>query len=138
MVQRGFSGGLLVFLCSLWLWACAGPETRAQNEFQTDMQKAHTAMVDVQSLVNSNKFAKVRYTERINRMVPITQQSLKKYQGTEKESDPTYQSLKKAFEHYVMADHLWKQDKGLVIVNKRLADAEQELERAAQSMKEPE
>lgn len=138
MIQRVFSGGLLVFVCSLWLWACAGPETRAQNAFQTDMQKAHVALVDVQGLVNSNKFAKVRYTERVNRMVPIAQQALKKYQGTEKESDPTYQSLKKAFEHYVMADHLWKQDKGLVIVNKRLADADQELARAAQLMKEPE
>lgn len=118
------------------LYACSGPETRAQDDFYADMHKAETAMQDVQSLVNSTKFAKVRYTERVNKMVPVAQQALKKYQGTSQENAAVYKNLKKAFEHYVMADHLWKEDKGLVIVNKRLADAERELKQAAQNLQE--
>lgn len=118
------------------LCACSGSETRAQDDFYADMQKAEAAMQDVQSLVNSTKFAKVRYTERVNKMVPVAQQALKKYQGTSQENAAAYKNLKKAFEHYVMADHLWKEDKGLVIVNKRLADAERELKQAAQNLQE--
>lgn len=133
MIQRQL---VTLMVLGTLLVACAQPEQRAQNTFYRDMQKVQTEMLAVQSLVNSNQFAKVRYTERVNQMVPTTQELLRKYQGTTQENEPSYQSLKKAFEHYVMADHLWKQDKGLVIVNKRLAEAEQELQRADQSLKD--
>ena len=136
MIQHRFVT-LIIFL-SVMLVSCAQPQQRAQNVFYRDMQKVHTEMLAVQSLVNSNQFAKVRYTERINQMVPATQELLRKHQGTPQETEASYQSLKKAFEHYVMADHLWKQDKGLVIVNKRLAEAEQELRWAEQSLKDKE
>ncbi len=133
MIQRQL---VTLMVLGLILTSCAQPEQRAQNAFYRDMQKVQTEMLDVQSLVSSSQFAKVRYTERVNRMVPTTQELLRKYQGTPQETEPSYQSLKKAFEHYVMADHLWKQDKGLVIVNKRLAEAEQELKSADQSLKD--
>jgi hypothetical protein len=133
MIQRQL---VTLMVVGLTLVSCAQPEQRAQNDFYRDMQKVKTEMLDVQSLVNSNQFAKVRYTERVNQMVPATQELLRKYQGKPQESEPSYQSLKKAFEHYVMADHLWKQDKGLVIVNQRLAEAEQELQSADQSLKD--
>ena len=133
MIQRQL---VTLMVLGTLLVACAQPEQRAQNTFYRDMQKVQTEMLAVQSLVNSNQFAKVRYTERVNQMVPTTQELLRKYQGTTQENEPSYQSLKKAFEQYVMADHLWKQDKGLVIVNKRLAEAEQELQRADQSLKD--
>lgn len=133
MIQRQL---VTLMVLGLILVSCAQPEQRAQNVFYRDMQKVQTEMLDVQSLVSSSQFAKVRYTERVNKMVPTTQELLRKYQGTPQETEPSYQSLKKAFEHYVMADHLWKQDKGLVIVNKRLAEAEQELKSADQSLKD--
>lgn len=127
---------ILMIVFGVMLVSCARPEQSAQNAFYRDMQKAHAEMLSVQSLVNSSQFAKVRYTERINQMVPTTQELLRKHQGTPQETEASYQSLKKAFEHYVMADHLWKQDKGLVIVNKRLAEAERELQQAEQSLKD--
>lgn len=133
MIQRQL---LTLMVLVITLVSCAQPEQRAQNTFHRDMQKVQSEMLAVQSLVNSNQFAKVRYTDRVNQMVPATQELLRKYQGTAQENEPSYQSLKKAFEHYVMADHLWKQDKGLVIVNKRLAEAEQELHSADQSLKD--
>lgn len=134
MIQRGFIT-LMVFVGLIFV-SCAQPEQRTQNAFYRDMQKVQAEMLDVQSLVGSSRFAKVHYTERVNQMVPVTQELLRKYQGTPQETEASYQSLKKAFEHYVMADHLWKQDKGQVIVNKRLAEAELELQHAEQSLKD--
>ena len=127
---------LLIGLICLSFSACSTQAERSRDAFYTDMEKAQVAMENVQSLVNSNKFAKVRYSERVGRMVPTAQRALKKYQDTPQAQDPAYLQLKKAFEHYVMADHLWKQDKGLVMVNQRLADAESALKRADRILEE--
>ncbi len=127
----------LLWVCvPFLLWSCSSQADRTQNAFYADMVKAQTALADVQSLVKSSKFAKVRYTERVNRMIPVAQQELKKYQNSPQAAEPAYRHLKKSFEHYVMADHLWKQDKGLVMVNQRLADAEKALQRGGDALKE--
>lgn len=122
---------LLLFACS----NKSSPSASEKNYFR-NLSEAHTELAVLQSLSKSNKFAKVRYQEAVSQMKPKTQLVLARFKGTEYEKFESYKATMDAFQSYIIAEYMWDQDKGLALVNKRLAEGNTLLEKAKQLVKQ--
>lgn len=115
----------LLSLILLVVSACSSTTALSEKEqtYYQDMQSAYQALKPVAAMAGSGKFAKVRFEEQINQMLPTTQKALKPYKNDpEFQNRESYQMLFKAYENFVLAQNLWNQEKGMALVTKRLAD----------------
>lgn len=114
------------------LFACSNKPGLSESEknYYRNMSQVHSEMLAIQSLSQSNKFAKVRYQEAVSLMKPKAQTLLRRFKGTEFEDRASYKVMMDAFQSYVIAEYMWDQDKGLALVNKRLAEGNFALDKA--------
>jgi len=130
---------LLFSLAFVLLMACSsgapGPSPQ-EKEYYQQMAIAHKELNRLQSFVSSSRFIKVRYEEALINMVGPTQEILKKYKGTEFESRESYQAALRAFESYVVAKGMWDQNKGMALVNQRLAEGKSWLTESQNRLRE--
>lgn len=123
---------LLLSLVFVLLAACSskpGLSSAEKNYYQT-MSEVVQELKPIQTMSKSNKFAKVRFVQAIDDMTPKAQTLLKRFKGTEFANRDSYKALLTAFEDYVIAKHMWQQEKGLALVNQRLAEGSQSLQKA--------
>jgi len=122
----------------LLLAACSnkpGLSASEKNYFR-NMSEAHTELAMLDSLSQSNKFAKARYQEAVSQMKPKTKILLLRFKGTEYEKYDSYKATVDAFQSYLTAEDMWEQNKGLVLVNKRLAEGNGSLKKAQELIKQ--
>lgn len=114
------------------LMACSGGEglSQADKDYYRDLKTVHKELKTLQNFVDSNRFIKVRYEEALNKMITPSQEVLRKYKGSDFAKRDSYQNTFRAFENYVVAKGLWDQNKGLSLVNQRLAEAKTLLQQA--------
>ncbi|MBF2052368.1 MAG: hypothetical protein IGS03_02755 [Candidatus Sericytochromatia bacterium] len=118
--------------------ACSGGVglSQADKDYYQDLKTVHKELKSLQNFVDSSRFIKVRYEEALNKMITPTQEVLRKYKGSDFEQRSSYQNTFRAFESYVVAKGLWDQNKGMTLVNQRLAEAKNQLQQAETSARE--
>lgn len=120
------------------LMACSGGKglSQAEKDYYQDLKTVHKELKSLQNFVDSSRFIKVRYEEALNKMITPTQEVLRKYKGSDFEQRSSYQKTFRSFESYVVAKGLWDQNKGMTLVNQRLAEAKSQLQQAETNARE--
>ena len=118
--------------------ACSGGKglSQAEKDYYQDLKTVHKELKSLQNFVDSSRFIKVRYEEALNKMITPTQEVLRKYKGSDFERRSSYQNTFRSFESYVVAKGLWDQNKGMTLVNQRLAEAKSQLQQAETNARE--
>lgn len=127
----------LILTTLLLLTACSGAtRSAAEQKYYGDLNTAYRQLKTVDSLVNSNSFAQARYSSAVTQMLPPTQEVLRQYRDSEYAGRESYKAVFHAYENFVLAQSLWEQNKGLSLVNKRLAEGSEWLGQAQRLMQQ--
>lgn len=113
--------------------ACAGGKqglSQDERKFYEDMRQVHEQLKSVENYVNASKISKVRYVSKLNEIRPLTQKTLARYQATVFAERESYRALLRAYESYLVANKLWEEQKGLALVNTRMAEGANWLHKA--------
>ncbi len=131
MLKRKLFAALI--LISL-LVACAksGPTiSNEEKKYYQDLESAHSELEKIRSFVGSDKISKARYKIRLEEIRPTTQRVLANYQSSEFAEKDSYRAVLRAYESYLVARKMWEEDKGMALVNERMAEGSIWLKKAS-------
>lgn len=119
------------------LTACGGgQDNSSESSYYDNMKKAHAHMKTISNLSQSSKISKQRFDIAIGEHLGPTQAILKQYKDSDFAVRDSYKSMHRGFESYYIANQMWKQDKGMALVNKRLSEGSNWLKKASQAMEQ--
>jgi hypothetical protein len=131
MLKRRLLLALIIFNLLL---ACAnsGPTISAEEKkYFQELKQAHSELDKVRTFVDSDKISKARYKIKLEEVRPLTQRILVKYQSSPLAEKESYRALLRAYESYLVARKMWEDDKGMALVNDRMAEGSTWLNKAS-------
>ncbi|PIQ28341.1 hypothetical protein COW36_04095 [bacterium (Candidatus Blackallbacteria) CG17_big_fil_post_rev_8_21_14_2_50_48_46] len=129
----------LAILLALLMIGCAqkgkGLSPEEQKYYQ-ELNQAQEQLELVHSFVDSSKISKARYVMKLDEVRPVTQRVLAKYQSSPLAERESYRALLRAYESYLVARKMWEEDKGMALVNERMAEGALWLKKADTFLKQ--
>ena len=127
------SFSLILFLL---LSACSGASNSSSEAgYYRQLKNAKSHLTTLRNMSNGSKISKQRFNIAVQEHLGPTQAILKQYKGTDFAVRDSYKSIFRSFESYYIANQMWKDDKGMALVNKRLAEGSNWLSKAESAIK---
>lgn len=86
------------------------------------IEQAAAKLAPIDAITRNSKVTRQRFRMTLNEHAPEAKKALDIYEGTPMAQRDSFQALKRAHDNFNLAGELWDQDKGLSLVNQRLAD----------------
>lgn len=115
-----------------FITACSGGKGMSAEEqaYYQDMNGAVRKVRVIHSYTNSSKYSKPGYNKHLAEITPDVVKVFRKYKGSNFSEKNSYQALVKAMENYGKAKTLWDDSKGLDLVNRRISEGGNSLDKA--------